>query len=244
MADLARLAGGTPHIAPTILADKVCGQFIVNGVLAALVQRAATGRGAQLEISMVDAMRSFMLVEHGSGAISLDMGGSAGYRRVLNRFRGPQQTSDGWIHVMPYSVDAYAAVFCEGGRPELVEDDRVSEGSLISEAEWLYEQLHDVLRTKRTDHWMKFCTANHIPVGEVASLDDLVAELPVEQHPVAGAYRAIPSSLGPVGASPVRRHAPVLGKDTRHVFAEVGYSETDIDDLLARRVIRVADEGS
>jgi crotonobetainyl-CoA:carnitine CoA-transferase CaiB-like acyl-CoA transferase len=89
---------------------------------------------------------------------------------------------------------------------------------------------------------MQFCLTNHIPVGEVATLDDLIDELPVEQHPVAGTYRVIPSSLGPVGSSPVRRHAPILGADTRHVLAEVGYPEAEIDDLRARRVIRIADE--
>ena len=47
-----------------ISADKVAGMFIAQGVLAALVARAASGEGQRVEVPMFDAALAFNLVEH------------------------------------------------------------------------------------------------------------------------------------------------------------------------------------
>jgi crotonobetainyl-CoA:carnitine CoA-transferase CaiB-like acyl-CoA transferase len=238
LADAAQRTSGTPGIAPTILADKVCAQVIVNAVLAALLNRSRTGKGAEIEIAMLDAMRSFVLVEHGSAAISADVPGPPGYRRVLNLFRGPQRTADGWIHVMPYSSSAYRSIFEAAGRPDLAADSRVDEANLISEAPWLYERLHEVIRDEPTGYWLAFCLRHEIPVGEVADLEDIVSSLPVDHHPVAGAYHVVPPAGGQAEHFRVRRPAPLLGEHTEEVLMELGYTATEIDSLEDARRIR------
>ncbi|MEM7285546.1 MAG: CoA transferase, partial [Actinomycetota bacterium] len=122
--DIYRLAGHEPSLFPTLVADKVSGMTIANAVLAALVHRGVSGEGQFIEIPMIDAMRSFVLVEHGAGAISEPPVAPAGYPRILTPQRRPQQTSDGWINVLPYDKAHYNALFGEGGRPDLVDDER------------------------------------------------------------------------------------------------------------------------
>ena len=85
-----------------------------------------------------------------------------------------------------------------------------------------------------TGEFGRECRSRHdILAGAVRSLDDLVAELPVEQHPTLGAYRQIPPPVR-FAATPasVRRHAPMLGEHGREVLREVGLSDDEIDALV------------
>ncbi|MDB5577036.1 MAG: CoA transferase [Bradyrhizobium sp.] len=236
IADAARQTTGEPKIAPTIMADKVCGMAIASAVTAAFVHRFRTGQGQRVEVPMADVMKSFVLVEHGDGAIS-DDAAPAGYRRVLNPERGPQRTADGWINILPYSTSAYDDLFGRNGRPEMIGDERTHVTNLQRNARELYAELRPIIATRTTAEWLAFCHEHSIPVGRVVSLDDLVRSLPTSEHPVVGTYRVIPapiwfSAAGAQTVVPARR----LGEDTRSVLQEVGLRPEAIDDLLARGV--------
>jgi crotonobetainyl-CoA:carnitine CoA-transferase CaiB-like acyl-CoA transferase len=244
LADAFRRATGTPALAPTILADKVCALTIAYAVTAALLRRQVTGLGQHIEVPMVDTMRSFMLVEHGSGAIPVG-GGPAGYPRILTPQRRPQQTADGWINVLPYSAAHYDSLFAVH-RPDLVGDSRYATGRLrIQNSDFLYEQVRGVLVTRTTDEWLAFCRAEGIPCSPVVSLDDLVEELPVVDHPVAGPYRHIPSPVRFDRTNPpLRRTAPLIGQHTAEILAEVGVSGDELRHLAEVGAITPLNEGN
>jgi len=235
IADANARVGDAPRLAPTILADKVCGLAIVNAVLAALLSRNATGQGQYVEVPMADVMRAFMLVEHGAGAISPGTGEGAGYRRVLNRERGPQKTLDGWINILPYSAEAYDTLFAAGGRDDLVGDERTRGRNMIGHAESLYRELRPIIATRTTGDWLAFCREHQIPVGRVVSLDELVASLPLADHPDAGRYHTIPSSTVFRGTPcQLPRPAPRVGQDTEAVLSEAGISKECLAQLKER----------
>lgn len=234
VADAARQTHGVPRLAPTIMADKVCGITIAGAVAAALYHRARSGRGQRIEVPMMDVMRAFLLVEHGDGAISDDTA-PAGYRRVLNPERGPQQTADGWVEIMPYSRAAYDALFGEHGRPDLLGDPRTEGRGMMVNARALYADLRPIIATRTTAYWLEFCDRHKIPVGRVVALDELVAGLPLADHPDVGRYRHIPPPVWFTGAGepalrPARRH----GADTRAVLREAGLDDTAINALVAQ----------
>lgn len=242
VADASLQTHGVPHLAPTIMADKVCGITIAGAVAAALFQHARTGRGQRIEVPMMDVMRAFMLVEHGDGAIS-DDNAAAGYRRVLNPERGPQQTADGWVEIMPYSRAAYDALFGEHGRADLLGDPRTEGRGMMVNARALYADLRPIIATRTTAYWLQFCAAHQIPVGRVVGLDELVAGLPLAEHPDVGRYRHIPPPVWFTGAGapalrPARRH----GADTRAVLREAGLANAAIDALVAAGVAHEASE--
>jgi crotonobetainyl-CoA:carnitine CoA-transferase CaiB-like acyl-CoA transferase len=68
--DVLRRASGRPGLMPTLLADKVSGLVLAYSIIAALFHRARTGEDQKVAVPMADAMLAFLLVEHGSGAIS------------------------------------------------------------------------------------------------------------------------------------------------------------------------------
>jgi crotonobetainyl-CoA:carnitine CoA-transferase CaiB-like acyl-CoA transferase len=174
------------------------------------------------------------LVEHGCAAIPEPPLGSAGYPRVLAAERRPYATTDGWVAVLPYSASNYNDLFREGGRLDLIDDPRVLSASARAvNAGDLYALIDPIIATRSSAFWIEYCSRHDIPAGPVRSLDDLVAELPIEQHPTMGAYRQIPPpvrfSSTPAG---VRRHAPMLGEHGREVLREVGLSDQEVDALV------------
>jgi crotonobetainyl-CoA:carnitine CoA-transferase CaiB-like acyl-CoA transferase len=240
--DTFRLAGSKPTFVPTILADKVCAMAIVYAVLAAVLHRARTGEGQRVEVPMVDVVRAFMLTEHGAGAIPVPATGPSGYQRILVANRRPQVTRDGYVHILPYETKHYDAIFETGGRVDLLGDGRYADGGArISNAEFLYGVLHELTPQRSTDEWIEFCQRNGIPATRVASLDELIDDLPIRDHPIAGQYRHIPSPVH-FSATPggVRRVAPLIGQHSREVLTELGFDEESIDDLASRGVVRCA----
>ena len=247
IADAAAHVGGVPLVAPTIMADKVCGLTIAYSVVAALYRRALTGEGDRVEVPMADTVTSFVLVEHGSAAIPRPALGPAGYPRILTPHRRPWPTRDGWIMVLPYTREHYDAIFTETGRTDLLGDERYATGrDRIANSGFLYEQVGSMLASRTTAEWLEFFKEHDVPAGAVGSLDDLVEELPETEHPKAGRHKLIPPPVR-FERSPqnVRRHAPLIGEHTEEVLLEVGYDQAEVAALRASGALgRVASEFS
>jgi crotonobetainyl-CoA:carnitine CoA-transferase CaiB-like acyl-CoA transferase len=219
---------GTAGLFPSIFADKVCGLVMAQAVTAALLHRERTGEGQHVEVAMVPAMSAFMLAEHGSGAIpeppvAAPGRPAAGYPRILSPERRPHPTRDGLVHLFPYRPAHYAALFAAAGRPGAADDPRYADQrATIANAESLYRDVRAVCATRTTQEWLDFCRGAGIPATRVASLQDLVDELPLAEHPTTGPYRVIPP-MANFSATPasVRRPAPLIGEHTAEVIAEV-----------------------
>jgi crotonobetainyl-CoA:carnitine CoA-transferase CaiB-like acyl-CoA transferase len=225
---------GEPQIVPTIVADKVSGLTIVYAVLAALHHRDRTGEGQRVEVPMVDVMRAFMLVEHGAAAIPVPALGPSGYRRTMSPDRRPQRTEDGWVHILPYSAQNYLDIFELGGRVDLLDDPRLtSRKARTQHIDMLYAAVAEVVATRPTQEWLTFCEEHDIPCSPIITLDEIVDELPVATHPLAGDFHVIPSPVRFDGTpAGLHRHAPTIGQDGDEVLAEVGYTA---DELAALR---------
>ena len=237
--DAVRRAGWTPAMVPTLLADKVCGLVLSYAIVAALFHRERTGEGQCIEVPMVDTLRAFMLVEHGSGAVSRPPQREAGYQRILTPSRRPAQTVDGWIAVFPYLDAHWETLLHEAGSPELLDDERLSREGRQRDSSYSYAALESVLATRTTKEWLAFCAQHGIPASEMADLDEMVDDLPDADHPVAGAYKLIPPPVR-FGTSPasVRRPAPLIGEHNREVLLEVGLTEDDVVSLEGTGVLR------
>ncbi len=228
VSDVVERVTGEPGLVPTIFADKVCGLVMAQAITAALLDRARTGRGRHVEVPMNQAMIAFMLVEHGAGAISeppVSAPGrpATGYPRVLSPDRRPHPTLDGWIHLLPYRPQHYAALFGEAGLPDAAADARyVDQRATIAHSDSLYRDVRRITPQKTTAEWLDYCRSAGIPATAVNSLQDLVDELPLAEHPHAGSYRVIPQMAVFHGVDDmVPRPAPLIGEHTTDVVGEL-----------------------
>jgi crotonobetainyl-CoA:carnitine CoA-transferase CaiB-like acyl-CoA transferase len=226
--DASLRATGRAVPAPTILADKVCALTIVYAITSALFARERTGEGDHIEVPMVDVTRAFVLTEHGAAAISRQPVGPAGYARIMTPNRRPQRTSDGWVHILPYSQAHYEALFLFCGRSDFVGDPRyMTRPARVANADYLYATLHELIAGRTTDEWLEFCRSADIPATRMESLDDLVDALPEGLHPVAGPYKVIPPPVRfAVHPASVRRPAPLIGADTEAILSELEMTDS------------------
>ena len=237
--DAARRATGEPTLAPTLLADKVSGLTLTYAVLAALFHRERTGEGQQVEVPMTDALTAFMLIEHGSGAMSTPTEFGAGYQRILTPLRRAARTADGWISVFPYLDPHWVAILDAAGAADLAPEGGITRESLAEDPGERYRILEQILPTKTTAEWLAICSAAEIPAAEARDLDEIIGALPDDEHPAAGPHKRIPPPAR-LSASPasVRRPAPLIGEHNREVLLEVGFGDAEIEALEAAGVIR------
>jgi crotonobetainyl-CoA:carnitine CoA-transferase CaiB-like acyl-CoA transferase len=235
--DIFSRAGFGPALMPTLLADKVSGLVITYAITAALFHRQRTGQGQRIEIPMIDALKAFLLAEHGGSAIAGR--GPAGYPRILTSRRAPARTADGWIAVQPHRDDQWKALVKAAGLDDLAADPRLTNRGLWHEPAFGYETLARVLATKPTADWLAFCSEHGIPAAEVTGLDELIESLPDAEHATTGTtYKVIPPPVR-FSATPasIRRSAPLAGQHNHEVLAEVGLTDEEIEALESANVL-------
>jgi crotonobetainyl-CoA:carnitine CoA-transferase CaiB-like acyl-CoA transferase len=231
---------GVTAFMPILIGDKITGVMISNAILAALVHRERTGEGQKVEIPMFDAVLSFNLVEHLAGAAI--PGNGAGYSRIMSSHRGPHQTADGYVAIMPYTDDNWKALFDAVDRMDILERPWFANHSArLSDADHVFQDLAEIVIERTTAEWLELCARLGIPVSPVPTIDEIVLDptlhrgvLRNEHHPLVGTYRHIESPMK-FSATPtsLRRSAPLVGEQTDEILAELGFSRGDLDELSA-----------
>lgn len=239
MGALFEMQNGRPSIAPVAMADQICSITIVYSVLAALFHRERTGEGQSVEIPMMDTMASFVMVMHGKDAVFEPPLGPAGYERIASQWRAPMPTADGHLQIVLYTRDNWVDFLTTGGVANARDDQRLH--SPVTRNEHyadLYGQMAKILSTRTTDEWIAWCKEHKVAYSPVTSLQELLADLPLAEHPRGGLYRRLPFPVR-FSATPatVRSEAPLPGQHNREVLGEAGYSAEEIETLQAAGAI-------
>ena len=235
-----------PDFMASLIADKTTGMALANAVLAALFHHNRTGEGQMVEVPMLETMTAFSLAEHMGGMAFEPRNAPAGYQRILKGGRRPMQTKDGWLAVLPYTGEHWAAFLENVGRHDLVPvaSDRNQRAARIQE---LYAVMADAMKLRSTDEWLATCDQLDLPATRVYELGDLpdhphlkAVDFFVEtDHPSEGRIREMrpPTKFSKTPAS-LHRHAPQMGEHTREILHEAGFSSTEIDAMIAAKAAR------
>jgi crotonobetainyl-CoA:carnitine CoA-transferase CaiB-like acyl-CoA transferase len=236
---------GAPRYVPQIVVDKISGMFIVEGVLAALLHRERTGQALAFEVPMLECATHFLMVEHLSGQIFDPALGPPGYRRLLNPYRRPYPTSDGFIGVLPYADKHWKRFMEVVGRPDVAAEPWFSDPVARSERiHQLCQVIDDAMPAKTTADWLALLRAADIPCGPINQLEDLFDDphlvssgfFRTETHPSEGPLRFTRHPLDfASGSSGVDeqpgRPAPRMGQHNHEILTEAGLSATEINML-------------
>jgi crotonobetainyl-CoA:carnitine CoA-transferase CaiB-like acyl-CoA transferase len=234
MADLLPRTDGnpTPRILPTLAADKVSGLFMAQAVTAALLHRARSGEGQFVEVPMLECVTSFLLVEHLYDHTFEPPTGQWGYPRVINPYRKPFKTKDGYIGLLPYTDRQWDQFFEVAGWAETVaRDPRFADHrTRMRHTHELYALVETVTGTRTTAEWLALLKPLSIPVARTNTLDELeddphlmaVGLFEHYDHPDLGTYKQVrPPVKFSATPSNIRRHPPTLGQHTDEVLAEI-----------------------
>ncbi|HEX6211917.1 MAG TPA: CoA transferase [Methylomirabilota bacterium] len=241
---------GEPKYVPTIVADKTSSMTVLVAVLAALYHKARTGEGQEVEVPMLESLAAWVMVEHLYGETFVPPVDSVGYKRVLNRYRRPFKTKDGYLAILPYTDQNWRDFFIIAGRQDLLDDPRFKTlGTRLRHIEILYEELGKIATTRTNAEWLAELDRRNIPGMVVNSLESLLRDPHLEatgfwqvvEHPTEGTMRlpGIPAAYSRTPAS-IRRLPPRLGEHSVEILREAGLSPPEIDALLASGATRAA----
>ncbi len=229
------------------IADLTSSMYGALAITMALFQRERTGRGQVIDLSMLEAMVSWL-----------------GYfpHHYWHRGEEPERTGMRHPYVTPYgpylaSDEVYVSVavasandwekFCREviRRPELIRDARFETVEARRANRAMLEKLiEEIFREHPHQEWIDRLKRSELPHGLVRGVGEVLA------HPQIKAREFIHEVDSPVGAvpvigSPLRLsdspprfdRVPALGEDTEAILGELGYSPREITELRAQKVI-------
>lgn len=244
---------GTSSAGPVIpapqLGDVAGGAYMsIIACLSSLWAREKTGRGQQVDVSMLDCVLPLMTLQMAHyqatriamlpGELPLS-GGLACYGAYL--------CADGKYVAMGILEAKFWKIFCDmADRPEWVDRHMV----MGAEAESLRGEIAALFRTKTRAEWiarakdLDVCLTPVLDISEVEADPQLQArQMVYEQiHPVCGTIKGIgvPLKFSATKAAPTGP-APALGEDSRSILEEIGYSKEEIEALCKESAILAPD---
>jgi len=234
-----------PRLIRTILPDKLTGITAAQAVTAALVARGRTGQGQHVRLSMLDAVVAFMW--------SSDMGGQTFVGKEVSSARAATfidliyETKSDYISVSVMSDEHWRGL-CEAvGHPEWLEDDRFKTAAGRDRyANERLELTQEALLEKNADEWLEILDSAGVPCAPVLKRHEMIHHPQVEasgivvetEHPHVGRLRQARNAAR-FDATPteIRLGAPHHGEHTRAIMSELGFSNAEIDGLIADGVI-------
>ena len=225
------------------MGDSICALATVAASLAALTERAATGRGRLVETS---------LIRTGAYAIGWDLAiqlRHGEHNRALPRTRTQSPVANyfrdaegRWVSISVRAPRDWPAIAAAAGRPDLVEDPRFATPvERAANAAALLAELDAAFGAMSHAQMSRALTEADVIWAPLQTLAD-VAQDPVAH--TAGCFVEVEDRDGDLFLAPAsparfegapqgpRSGAPGLGAHTRDVLLEAGYSLEEIDDLV------------
>jgi itaconate CoA-transferase len=236
-----------PSRAGASIADIAAGMYAYSGILSALLQRARTGEGLRVEVSMLEALTEWvsnaLYFAHYAGAEPTRQ--DATHPSVAPY--GPHRTGDGGSVIFGLQNSREWARFCEGvlARPELILDPRFSDNprrvAHRGELTALIEARFAAMTLPEVEAMLDSAGIANAPINTMAD---------VWTHPQLAArqrWSTIRTPGGPVaalrppatlsGVEPVMGDIPAVGAHTEAILAHLGYDPAAIARLRSAGAI-------
>ena len=241
------LPGGGPQKVGVAVSDLFTGMYATSAILAALIERAASGRGQRIDMALLDVQVAMLANLSASYFVS----GTA-----------PGRMGNAHMNIVPYHVfraadeflivavgnDGQFARFCEVlGVPEWPADPRFATNpQRVRHRELMVGMITARLQAKPAREWLAALEGAGVPCGPINNLEQVFQDPQVRHrgmqvsapHPAAGEVRMVANPIK-FSATPIAhdRAPPLLGEHTAEVLGALGLDEAELSTLRADGVI-------
>jgi formyl-CoA transferase len=227
--------------------DLGAGLFALQAILAAYIHRLQTGEGQYIDTSLFEAGIALSIWESTQYFSSREIPEPMG---SAHRMSGPYQAircADGYLTLGAANQRTWERFARVIGMPELCQRPEYAEDRLrVQNRHRLAAEIESVTATKPRDHWLQVLEEAGVPCGPILNYAEVFADPQAQargmaqemDHPIGGRIKV----LGPavkLSETPARlnRPAPLYSEHAVEILREVGYTETDITELVEAGVV-------
>lgn len=224
------------------VADITAGILSALGVVAAVAERARTGRGQRVDTSLFEAAITMTLwhsaMALASGATPQAMGSAHPLDAPYQAF----EAADGWLNVGAANQANWLRLLQVLGREDLQQDARFCDNpARIHNLHLLTEQLQPIFRTRSVSYWLEALQSAAVPCGPILSINEMLADPQTSaramrvttRHATLGDVETLGNPIKCSSAQSAQlRAAPVLGQHTIEALQGIGYSAAEIREFL------------
>ena len=239
---------GPPYRLGLPIADLVAGLFAAQGVLLALLARAATGRGRHVDISMLDSVAGLLTYQAANYLATGDNPPRMGNAHASIVPYGTFETRDGQLMLAVGNDEQWRRFCAAADVPDLAADERFSTNPRrVTNRDQLWPLVTRVLKTRDRDDWTARLRQAAVPCGPVRTIGEMMTDPQLEargmiasmRHPAAGNLRLMGNPVKVSDTPSVEdTPAPLLGQHTEAILTkELGISPDEARELRRRGVV-------
>ena len=253
MGGLAYMTGpsGMPLRAGTSVVDIMGGMFGALGIMAALREREHTGRGQLVQSSLFEST-AFLVAQHmGQEALTGKAPPPMPEKASSWAVYDPFQTADGKTVFVGITSDNHWRAFCTGfGVEELLDDPALKSNPQRAQQR---AKIMPIVTAKFAAESFESLVAKleklKLPFGPLAKPGDLFDDKQLNHDGrmldvllPTGKRAKLPGLPLEMGGrkTRVRQQPPTMGEHTRAVLAEAGYTDVQINELIAQKIVIAA----
>lgn len=254
MGGLAYMTGreGDPLRAGASVNDIMGGMFGAMGAMAALHQRDLTGRGCDVQSALFEN-NVFLVAQHmmqfaATGKAAAPMPSRISAWAIYDIFT----VKDGEQIFLAAVSDKQWAIFCKAfGLDEMLADARLkTNNDRVAARDWMMPRLRTHLARFSVAELSEVFQRNGLPFAPITKPQDLFDDPHLNETGGLAPVRMNDGSVSKVPLTPLtldgqrlelRLQPPELGEHTRVLLEELGYSQTDIESLLTRKIAGMLD---
>ena len=240
------LPGQGPVRVGIAVADLCAGLFAALGILTALLEREKSGRGQQVETSLLQAQIFMLDFQAARWLMSGEVPEQAGNNHPTSAPTGVYKTSDGYINIATTGTKMWQRM-CEAlDAPELTKrPEYANAAERLKHRDALNADIeaHTLKRTSK--EWVDRLNEAGVPTGPIYKINEVFSDPQVKHLKLAQTVKAKDRSMTIVGQpvtlsrtpSRLASPPPALGQHTGAVLKEFGFSAKQINELRAAKAI-------
>jgi CoA:oxalate CoA-transferase len=169
--------GDPPTRVGSSMGDLTAGLFATIGIVTALYERKATGKGMKIDVSMLDCQVAILENAIARYVATNEVPGRLGSRHPSIAPFAAFATQDGHIVIAAGTDALFARIVTVLGRPELARDTRfLTNPDRVGHWQELQGEIEQALRTRGSKEWLALFEAEGVPCAPINTVADVMAD--------------------------------------------------------------------
>lgn len=224
------------------IGDIIGGLYGVISILGAVIDREKTGKGLDIDLSLLDNIVSLLGYYAGKYFVTGESDGPVGSHHPFIVPYGTYKVADGFLVLAVYTERFWEKFAIAIDKPEWLEDERfINNEARVENREILIDSIRQIMKNRNTSEWVEVFDHHDIPHAPVLNIEgvlnhpQIIAREMIKEvnHPSYGTFHHVGTPIRYVDAELNNNTAPPeLGENTEEVLKNLlGYSDEQVTEI-------------